>query len=274
MASTKLQELEFKGRKSEINLSRFFTIITQFLQERPYLLTFNLDISTLRNLIVQELTEVAVYHDRGQDGSENQILEIIDVFVFATSLVINYIRNTRNIPDLDRVLHNANGQGKHSNVFDRLREVGGNIDSKVRLEQDLDEFLTVLTSLLLNNLGNHNFEAMVDIVVKKITQNLAKDLLSGHPVMQQVYGRDLSQEEITPYVIHYLKSMRLLRNSVIARDPAVEHTGLPDEFLRNVHLLVLMFDSMPGFWHISPEVALRFLILELENPGSIDLNWR
>lgn len=197
--------------QGNFSLTLLYLLVIGWIKERPAVGANNQDLPLASKLLTGEVSEVKEEVDRPAEQMSriDHFLETIDSFWVALGIIFHFGLPIEEM-EIDAKL--AMPDGGNSNVFDRLHEVAGNLE-QARLQADLTYFL----SLLMSQLGEHDFSPNYDIfsflVLIKNSGNYEKEFLSG---FNHQTGGELDRDELEIRYQHVRVLLKKIRSALIA----------------------------------------------------------
>ena len=204
--------------------------VAEWVDDRPAMRHVNSAIEFMVLRILEEIGEVLEALNLGDMGLEHA-KELNDLFFFLASLAHN-LGKLEEI-HLPSVSNQLNGLGAQDNIFDKMREVAGNMGDKRTVMRDLNWLISAWMSYWKHG----PVESDPVFVMKKVLEKNGTKTKGNHPAMYYS-GRDpytgevLTPDEMYEQFIHSRSMLRTLRmatgNQTIGLQP--EH-HLPFRFL-------------------------------------------
>lgn len=196
--------------QSTLNVDRLHYLVhSRWHEPRPAMSQHDSQIPAVRGSLVREIAEAQVERDwEGTDqySPKAEATEATDVLSYLLSL-----KDMHNLPITNAaVLHGINGYGKRSDIFDRMSETSGNIESTT-LTQDVTQMLRYLVAYLAGMPEPASLEKSLVAVIDKNTLNYPAQFFNGlHPRTRKV----LTAEELQLQYQHSLRCIKAIRFSL------------------------------------------------------------
>lgn len=183
------------------DLENFRNTVIIWLSERKSIIPGSLDGSI--NLLLGELEEIR--QELEQLIVENLLIELTD----GGWVAMGTPSPTEEI-DYDQVRRSVNGQGRRSDILDRLFEIAGNLDEK-NLIKELEEFLTLLLSAYLAVPINTPVNQVIADVEEKDRRNYPAIFFNGKDYFT---GESLAEDDRQKQKDHSHLCLRFIRDNL------------------------------------------------------------